>query len=454
MENKQGKDRQTSRRKFIQTTGSGTLGLGLWAAAAPWMKAAEQMAPSDRIRVGVLGFGVRGQQLAWAVGRGLGAEVVAVCDVYDGRFRRAAERLDADKVEMTKDYRRLLDRKDIDAVIIATPDHWHMQMTIDALEAGKDVYLEKPMAHTIEEGKSIVESVNRTGRVLQAGSQLLSSVHLHELKEAIAEGRLGKITQVKAWWDTGSLIGAWVKPVPPDASPETIDWKAFLGPAPYREFEPERVFRWRCYSDYSEGLAGDVLSHLITEIHWLLDLDMPTRVAATGGIFHWNDGRDVADTVSAVCQYPEGIALTIGATQANGYGDQIVRLLGTEGTVELTHSGWTLYEERYPEGYPYVIEAWPREFREEFYREHNLPLEPQRTPPVPQRTLASFTVPSGYASTREHVKNFFHYVRTREEPLENAVLGHKAAAVAHLINLSLQQEKTIYWDRIEGSIIS
>lgn len=453
MRKQKGKERRISRREFIQTAGSGTVGLGLMAAGAPLLKAAEKLAASDRIRVGILGFGVRGRQLAMVVARTSGAEVAAVCDIYDGRFRRAAEVLSG-KVEMTKDYRRILDRKDIDAVVISPPDHWHRQMTVDALEAGKDVYLEKPLAHTIEEGKSIVEAVNRTGRVLQVGSQLLSSIHLPEAKELIQEGRLGRITQVKARWDTGSLIGAWVKPIPPDASPETIDWKAFLGSAPYREFDPKRIFRWRCYSDYSEGLAGDVLSHLITEIHWLLDLGIPTRVATVGGIFHWKDGRDVPDTLSSVCQYPEDVILTIGATQANGYGDQVVQILGTQATLELTHRGWTLYEERHAEGYSYVVEAWPRELREEFYREHNLPLQPQRTPPEPRRTLASFAVPSGYDSTTEHMRNFFRYMRTREEPLENATMGHEAAAVAHLINLSLQKEKAIGWDRDKQRVVS
>ena len=255
MRKQKGKERRISRREFIQTAGSGTVGLGLMAAGAPLVKAAEKLAASDRIRVGILGFGVRGRQLAMVVARTSGAEVAAVCDIYDGRFRRAAEVLSG-KVEMTKDYRRILDRKDIDAVVISPPDHWHRQMTVDALEAGKDVYLEKPLAHTIEEGKNIVEAVSRTGRVLQVGSQLLSSIHLPEAKELIQEGRLGRITQVKARWDTGSLIGAWVKPIPPDASPETIDWKAFLGSAPYREFDPKRIFRWRCYSDYSEGQIG------------------------------------------------------------------------------------------------------------------------------------------------------------------------------------------------------
>lgn len=447
------KQPQISRRKFIQTTGGATLGLGLLAAGAPLAKAAEPLAASDRIRVGILGFGVRGRQLAMTMARVGGAAVAAVCDVYEGRFRRAAESL-PEPVEMTKDYRRVLERQDIDAVVITTPDHWHAQMAVDALEAGKDVYLEKPLAHTLEEGKTIVEAVKRTGRVLQVGSQLLSSIHLQEAKELIQEGRLGQITQVKAWWDTGNLIGAWVKPIPPDASPETIDWKAFLGPAPYREFEPERVFRWRCYSDYSEGLAGDVLCHLITEIHWLLDLEMPARVATAGGIFYWKDGRDVPDTLSAVCQYPEDVILTLGATQANGYGGQMIQVLGTKATLELSHHGWTLYEERYAEGYPYVVEAWPREFREEFYREHDLPLQPQRTAPEPRRTLASFTVPTGYDSTSDHVKNFFQYVRRREKPLEDAIMGHKAAAVAHLINLSLQQEEAVRWDRARGKVVS
>jgi predicted dehydrogenase len=207
--------------------------------------------------------------------------------------------------------------------------------------------------------------------------------------------------------------------------PETIDWERFLGPAPRRPFEAERVFRWRCYSDYSEGLPGDVLVHLITEIHWLLDLDVPSQVSAAGGILRWKDG-DVADTVSALCQYPEGVVLNIGATQANGHDGQLVQLLGTKATLELTHRGWSLYEEHYSEGYPYVIEAWPREFREEFYREHNLPLQPRREPESPPRVLASYESPSGYDSTTEHVRNFLGSIRSRQQPLEDATMGRSS----------------------------
>jgi predicted dehydrogenase len=444
------KGRQFSRRQFIQTASTGAVGLGLLATGAPWVRAAA----SDGIRVGMIGFGVRGRQLAMALEGVGGMEIVSVCDVYDGRFRRAAEVLQAKNVETTKDYRRVLDRKDIDAVVVATPDHWHKNITVDALEAGKDVYLEKPLAHTIEQGQAIVDAVERTGQMLQVGSQLLSSVHLHEAKKLIEEGRLGEITQVKARWDTGNLIGAWVKPVPPDASPETIDWKRFLGPAPPRPFEAERVFRWRCFSDYSEGLPGDVLVHLVTEIHWLLNLDVPAQVAAAGGILRWKDGRDVADTVSAVCQYPEGVVLNIGATQANGYDGQLVQLLGTKATLEMTHSGWTLYEEHYSEGYPYVIEAWPREFREEFYREHNMPLQPTREREAPPRTLASFEAPTGYNSTADHMKNFRTAIESRQQPLETAEVGHKAAAVAHMINLSLAQKKMVGWDRAQQKVVS
>jgi predicted dehydrogenase len=200
------KGRDLSRRAFIQKTGSGTVGLGLWMASGPWIQAAVAEEP---VRIGMLGFGVRGRQLAMAVERVGGMEVAAVCDVYDGRFRRAQEVLESKNVEMAKDYLQVLNRSDIDAVVVATPDHWHQKMTVEALEAGKDVYLEKPLAHTIEEGKEIVAAVERTGQMLEVGSQLMSSTHLHEAKELIKAGRLGEVTQVKARWDTGNVIGAW-----------------------------------------------------------------------------------------------------------------------------------------------------------------------------------------------------------------------------------------------------
>jgi len=248
-----------------------------------------------------------------------GVKLVAVCDVYDGRLARAKEQWGKD-LFTTRDYREVLARKDVDAVIIATPDHWHQRITVEALNAGKDVYCEKPMVHSIDEGAAMIEAQQRSGRTLQIGSQYVSSLMYQKAKELLAAGAIGQLNMVEAWLDRNTAIGAWQYSIPPDASPATIDWDRFLGSAPKRPFEPIRMFRWRNYRDYGTGVAGDLFVHLLTGLHFATGSTGPTRVYATGGLRFWKDGRDVPDVMLALLDYP-GFTVTLKVNFESGTAD-------------------------------------------------------------------------------------------------------------------------------------
>ena len=189
-----------------------------------------------------------------------------------------------DSLFTTRDYREVLARQEVDAVIVATPDHWHARMAIDAMKAGKDVYVEKPMIQDVEEGPLMIEAAQATKRILQVGSQRVSSIIYAKARELFKSGVIGELNFVEAWWHRNSAMGAWQYTIPPDASPATCDWARFLGDAPKRPFDATRLFRWRNYRDYGTGIPGDLFVHLFSGIHYVLDSHGPTRIMATGGL--------------------------------------------------------------------------------------------------------------------------------------------------------------------------
>ena len=277
-----------------------------------------------------------------------GVKLVAAADIYDGRFAQVREKFGKD-VQTTRDYREILDRDDIDAVIVASPDHWHMQMTIDALEKGKDVYCEKPMMHTIEQGRRMVEAEKKTGRILQVGSQMVSSIVVEKARDLFASGALGEVNLIEGWTNRNSVMGALHWPIPEDASPETIDWDRFLGHAPKVPFEPARLFRWRLYKDYGTSISGDLFVHLFSGMHVVTGALGPTRVFCSGGLRYWKDGREIPDVMIAVFDYPAagsrpGFNLTlkvnfVDGSVVNEWGDTGFRFVGNEGVMDLGGRG-------------------------------------------------------------------------------------------------------------------
>ncbi len=436
------------RRSSFATAGTVALKSGervLWASEP----GAASVPPSDRIRGAVIGIGMRALGDAGSFVLSPGTELVAVADVYDGRLARAKE-VFGEKLETTKDYRRILDRKDIDAVIIATPDHWHKRLIIEAMESGKDVYCEKPMTYTIDEGFEIIGAEKRTKKVLYIGSQFVSSPLMNLAKKWVEEGRLGQITLVKSWENRNTPTGAWFYPIAPDASEKTIDWKAWLGSAPARDFDARRYFRWRCYWDYSGGLQTDLVVHHLNSLHYLLGETAPRSVVTCGGSYRWKKiypEAEVPDVVNSLFEYPSftyNVSLTLNS-ENQGFGTYV---MGTKGTIQIDEVKMTFFPEDPMESYGWIVNAWPEAQQKEFIKKQNIVGLDQTWAP------GSCVVPQRYEHydiigdpTDLHMKNFVESVRTRKPSPEGAVQGHNAALGAHLANLSYREGgRKVIWD--------
>jgi len=313
------------RRNFLKVAGMAAVaGTNVHMLAETSREAGQTIAANDNIHLALIGAGIQGQGDTRFALQVPGVKLVAVADCYDGRLTHAKE-LWGDDIFTTRDYREILARKDVDAVLIATPDHWHKQAAVDAMKAGKDVYLEKPMIHYYSDGPEIIDTARSTNRILQVGSQRVSSTVYAKAKELLASGAIGQLNMVSARWDRNSSIGAWNYSVPLDASPETCDWPRFLGSAPKIPFNPEHFFQWRKWKAYGSGVAGDLFVHLFSGTHFITGAKGPTRAMATGGLRYWKDGRDASDVMLALFDYPEGFNLSL---RVNFQGHLQVRVSG------------------------------------------------------------------------------------------------------------------------------
>lgn len=390
------------------------------------------------VRLGLIGVGVRGTEIAKVVSSGGPARIVAAADLYAGRRERASELLGTGTV-VTEDYRRVIARPDVDAVVIATPDHWHASMLLEALEAGKDVYCEAPVVHPADDGSRLASAA--AGRVVQVGGALQSGAACLKAKALIASGVLGRVTVVRGTWDSVSALDAWQRPFPPDASPESIDFARFLGPAPPRPFDLHRFFRWPCFRDYGSGLAGARVVPLLTAVHALLGLERPLGGVLTGGTWRWRDGREVPDALVATFDYASGLTVTIAATQ-NGGGGRELQFVGTEATLVVSDARVRIVPAVDAEPYAALGESWPKNYRDWFYMMHGL--TPEGTPrrEFPARPGESYDIEGDGGALAAHLADFVACVRTRQEPAEPLRLGLAAArAVADARDESSQRAR-------------
>ena len=407
---------------------------------------ATPVAANDHIQIALIGAGGQGMGDTRAAVQVPGVKLVAVADCYNGRLERSKE-IWGDDVFTTRDYNEILARKDIDAVIIGTPDHWHKQASVDAMKAGKDVYCEKPMIHHYSDGPEMIETARATNRIIQIGSQRVSSILYAKAKELLASGAIGKLNMVTAYWDRNSSMGAWNYTIPPDASPETCDWPRFLGTAPKIPFSAERFFQWRKWSDYGSGVAGDLFVHLFSGTHFVTNTNGPTRGMGTGAIRYWKDGRDADDVVLGLFDYREGFNLSLRVNFVDG-GEESESLVftGDEGTMEI---GWTWVSvNRVPrEKEPgLTIDTFPKAMQKQIEAEYAKKY-PRTHPegPVPAG-YEKYVAPAGYSDQYDHFKNFFASVRSRKPVVEDAVFGYRAAGAALLTNLSIKKGQLVHWD--------
>ena len=437
----------TSRRSFIGGLAAGALAMGakpsrLSVPTHRLERARKRRSPNDQIQLAVIGAGGMGNVDVDTALRVPGVTLVAACDVYDGRLAAAQEKHGA-QVFTTRDYREVLARPDVDAVIVATPDHWHQQISIDALNAGKAVYCEKPMVHRIEEGRALLDAEEDSGKTFQVGSQGMSSLGNEKAKELFESGAIGELNYAEGFWARHSPLGAWQYDVPDDASTETVDWDRFLGSAPDRDFDPLRIFRWRNYRDYGTGVSGDLFVHLFSSLHFITSSMGPQQIVAQGGLRYWKDGREVPDVLLGMFDYPATDAhppfnLSLRVNFVDGTsGTTFLRMVGSEGAMDITWTEVVLRKN---------IAAGPMDvFAEMKQGEIDEALGARKRMLPPAESL--YMVEDGYWGAHfDHFMNFFNGVRDGTPVREDATFGLRAAAPALACNDSYFDSRFVRWD--------
>lgn len=460
---------KNQRRQFIKKIG-GSLALagfgGVLEAGADEdlniLRSELKPSANDRIRIGLIGAGIIGHYDAEAALKIAGVELAAVCDLYTGRLEFAKEKWGKDMFT-TRDYREVLAREDIDAVLICTPDHWHQRISIDALHAGKHVYCEKPMVHKIEEGKAIIDAQKESKKVFQVGSQRASALAILEAKKVLESGMIGELTYIQAYCDRTDFRGAWQYSIPRDASPETVDFDTFLGDTPKVPFDATRFFRWRNYKDYGTGAAGDLIVHLLTGIHTITESQGPTRIFSLGDLKYWHDGREAYDIVNALMDYPasdkhKSFQLYTRANLADGEGKGGfgMKMFGTEGVIDI---GWhefkvsTVKRGKAPGfgGYD-AFESFSRAQKIEFQKWYKQTYGSEQSGYHIGRQKV-YSAPIGYDDRMDHMVVFFNAIRNNNKVLEDASFGLRAAAPSLACNLSIEQGRQILWDPVEMKLV-
>lgn len=452
-----------SRRKFLQQIGA----TGLFLSASPFasLAAAEKaeeriirydkkISANDKIRLAVIGFGIQGHMdLATAL-KIPGVELAAVADLYTGRLENAKELYGKD-IFTTKNYLEILDRKDIDAVIIATSDNWHARITKEALKKGKAVYCEKPMVHKISEGLGVVEAHKASNKIMQVGSQRVSSIVYAKAQELYKAGEIGKLNMVNAVYDRQSSIGAWEYTMPSDASPETVDWNRYIEGANKIPFDPKKFFWWRNYRDFGTGVAGDLFVHLLSGTHVITGSKGPNKIFSSGQLSYWKDGRDVPDVMTGILQYPETNAhsafqLTLQVNFISGTGGQeVIKMIGEEGTIEIKGNSLLVKHSIMPKapgfgGYDAVF-TYPKAMQDSLTAAYSSKYSADDKK-RPTKADIEFKAPQGYSDHLDHFTNFFDSIRTGKAVVEDAAFGLRAAAPALACNDSYFQQKIINWD--------
>ena len=446
-----------SRRQFLQRTAGATSVL----AAAPGIflkpeyipTALERVAPSDRVRFGMIGIGMQGSGLLSTAVQLPGVECVAACDLWDGRHLLARE-IVGKQIPVTRRYHELLDNKDIDCIVAAVPDHWHKQVVVDAVNAGKDIYCEKPMSHSAADGLAMVAAAQKTGRIVQIGSQRVSSVICAKAKELIARGTIGTLTMVEGSLGRNDPTGAWEYPPPPGLSPSNLDWDTWQGDTPHKPWDPDmspKYFaRWRCWREYGTGLAGDLLVHLVSGMNFMLGWNAPPKKAsALGAILRFPDGRDMPDVHATLFDYgsaPVYLRLNLGCETP-----EIYRFQGSKGILEVTEFAITYYPQTGEDSAPsYYTSGYPQKMREEYFAEWHKEHDPA---PGKEPTLDGLTFHGdSWDDERPHMWRYFQAVKTRQPVTEDAVFGNNAALACHMANQSYFQKSAVMWDAASGTI--
>jgi predicted dehydrogenase len=418
-----------------------------------WAESSERaIGPNDRVRFGMIGVGMQGSGLMATSIRLPGVECAMACDLYDARHALAQE-IAGPKVSLptTRRYQDLLDNKDIDCIVAAVPDHWHRQIVIDAVSAGKDIYCEKPMSHSAADGVEMVRAVEKSGRILQVGSQRVSSVIAAKAKELIAQGTIGELCLVEAVNGRNSPCGAWEYPIPPGISTDNLDWDTWQGSVPKRAFDPAIFARWRCWKEYGTGVAGDLLVHLMSGYLCVMGInEAPKRAMAMGGILRWKDGRNMPDVHAALFDFggaPVYMRLNLGTETPETY-----RFMGSKGILEITSEAITVTPQSGEDNEPcYYATSFPKAAHDEYVKEWMADHASMGKSVI--TGTVKYTGPS-WDDVQPHLWNFFQAVRTRQRVIEDVVFGQHAALACHMANESYFLGTAVTWNESAGRIDS
>jgi len=456
-------NKKPTRRKFL-----GQLALGTGALSLPTMITGKgsrthqeslirtyeerKYGANDQINLATIGFGIQGIGDTATAVEVPGVKLTGVCDLYTGRLERAKE-LYGQELKTTRDYREILADNEVDAVIIATPDHWHRRIAVEAMNAGKGVYLEKPMVQKVDEGQPIIQAEKDNNAVLQIGSQGISSLGNEKARQLFKEGLIGDLIMVEIYNDRYSSEGAWQYPIPPDASSETIDFDTFLGNAPRVAYDPVRFFRWRNYQDYGTGVAGDLFVHSFTTLHYVIDSNGPVGARSTGGLRYWKDGRDVPDMMLCLYDFPQteshpafNAILRINFVAGNGGGGGF-RLIGTEGELTVGYNRITVKRNRMgmkPSGYS--LRAYTNSIQDQIRQEYDEKFKSMDRKMIQPEEMVYQTPQDYKGGDYDHFYNFFDAMRGNRKVVENGTYGLRAAGAALLANHSYFSKKFVGWD--------
>ena len=404
-------DDTVPRREFLQT---------ITAAGMSALSYSRIHGAADRVRLGLIGCGSRG------IGDmdnfiKLGAvDVTALCDVYGAQVSRAKE--SAPTAKVYKDHRELVESGDVDVVLIAVPDHWHAAIAIDALNAGKDVYVEKPLTLKVEEGPSIVKAARINHRVCQVGMQQRSGKHYLQAKqEYLDSGKLGKVTLARTWWH-GNTFHLRKAPASLATQPADLDWARFLGPLRWRDWDPQQYYNWRAYLDFGGGQVTDLFTHWIDVVHMFMGHDIPIAASAAGGVYNYKDGRTAPDTINVLLEYPSQFTATFEATLAPGITGAAIEFCGTEGRLVISRGRYEFFEVRGPQ-------------------------------PAGGASMPTAVVQASGNLDRDHMQNFLECVKSRKLPTGDVLIGHRSAQASHLGNIAYLEKRRIAFDPVREEIL-
>lgn len=446
----------SSRRSFITKLTKGVIGASILPVTVDakerkdiidaLVRSHPSYAANDQIQIALIGSGGMGVADVNTAITVPGVKLVAVCDLYDGRLEEAKKRW-GNEIYTTRNYKEILERKDVDAVIIATPDHWHKDISVAAMNKGKHVYCEKPMVHDISEGAAVVAAQKQNKVVYEVGSQGVSSLGNEKAKELLKDGAIGKLNYAEGFWARMSPTGAWQYPIPTDASPKTVDWDAFVANTNKRPFDATRFFRWRNYKDYGTGVSGDLFVHLFSSLHMVTGSMGPNKIMATGGLRYWKDGREVPDVMLGMFDYPEtsihpafNLSLRVNFVDGTG-GTNYLRMVGSEGSMTVEWDRVTLFRNKssVDANDPLLQTKNSAAGKEYVYERKSM------TPP----DKLEYNAEEGYKGAHfDHFYNWAKAIRNKGTVVEDSTFGFRAAAPALLCNDSYFGNKIIGWDPV------